>query len=649
VEGCGRDTDRDGVQDYLDLDSDNDKLPDAWEDPDGDGLLGCCLAACNRPASPFQRKQCRFTSDGCGSGQRCEKGRCLPDRAFRCSEGQTDPRVRRTFDGRPDAELPGFICHPPGRAPLSLQRSKAGDWTVALGADLGYRELPLRDAGPREVAATIDQRVRRPAVAGFVVARPTDGSIQEELSWLVQALEASPPGGPGQVTLRASGIHVFSHDLYDSVVSTFLDLSLDNKRSAAEVRDAVVAVALGRAPPRLPPATPARGQGSRWVLKFTSVKRVALRRDKNGKPLLDASGRPVDSGDRTRWQWAVIGAVAEWDRYTDPRDPAGIITDDLSNGTALATHSAQLEPQCDTHVVPRCGGVLDVIWVVDESKTMAGFMDQVVQNAGNFFQRALSSGVDFRVAVAGMDPRQGGTFCPSAADRGRFLGPTEEIQFLDCLQNPPGLPAGHPDGLAATAAAVRAHLPREKDSPTRIRTNATLVIILVSDRPYRGMMPYLDQSSSTPPCWLEPEVQLRVDELVRPQLDLLRGISDPEAAAMFHHMGGTCGNACGLPVAHAYRYVARRLAGQTMDLCQKNLGSTLQVIIDATYGCSCPIVFDRVPISASVALGFQLQRIPRSRHSGFDFRLASNSLVLINVPLAGGDEFAASYWSWKAP
>jgi hypothetical protein len=205
---------------------------------------------------------------------------------------------------------------------------------------------------------------------------------------------------------------------------------------------------------------------------------------------------------------------------------------------------------------------------------------------------------------------------------------------------------GQPDGLMASGLAVLAHLPRLRDDATHIRVNASLMIILVTDRPHPGLAPLRGQSSGVWPCPLPPESGPKLDELVAPHLELLSGITDPEAATIFHHIGGTCGNGCGVPVTHVYQNLTRRLHGQVMSICQEKLGSSLQVIIDSIAGCSCPMVLDHRPVSSSLAVASFDTRLSRSRINGFDFRSASNSLVLINVPYTRRGLFATSYLTW---
>ena len=645
VEGCGgEDSDGDGVPDYRDTDSDNDKVPDSQEDPDGDGLVGCCMQTCKKLQSSWQKKHCTLlTKDGCGYRQKCQQGKCTPASTFACSEGQSDAKKTHSFpDGPLDSQLPSFICRPGGAGLTApgLHRSKAGDWTVALDHRLAYKELT--GFSPGKAAAVMD--VKKEEVAGFLVAQDDGAGIQEALADMISRITGMASGG---VSLRASGTQHKSHDRYDAVTATTLDLSMPTPTDVSTVRNKLLARILGQAPQTLP--GPMGAAHTDFVIRFTTVRRFAFAKDpKTGKLLLDSKGYPKDSGEASGRRLLVLGAVAALARYRDPGQDTGIVVDDLSNGTGLATSAHSITPECDTAVAPRRRGVIDVIWVVDEAPSMAPLKKRVVANALNFFQRALSAGHDFRLAVAGMDPGQKGAFCAPDGKGQRFLGPKDSALFKACLEDPPGKATSAVASLAAVRSAVTAHLPREVEDPQRVRSNAALVIIGVSNRLPQELSAALDADCHHA-CVLSPSEQTAVDNEVAPHMELFSGALNPEAAAMFHLVGGVCNSPCGAPVSHGYKELVQKLGGQTADICQHNLGNTLQVILDSTMGGCSPMILDHIPISASLLMARNTTQIPRSRTVGFDYRSNMNSIVMINVPFIQGDYWAFSYYRWVLP
>lgn len=82
------------------------------------------------------------------------------------------------------------------------------------------------------------------------------------------------------------------------------------------------------------------------------------------------------------------------------------------------------------------------------------------------------------------------------------------------------------------------------------------------------------------------------------------------------------------------------------DICQKNLGATLQLIIDSIAGASSKTVLQYVPISASLAVAINADQITRSRIQGFDYVTASNSLVFSGLSFNTGDQMVSSYRRW---
>ena len=116
---------------------------------------------------------------------------------------------------------------------------------------------------------------------------------------------------------------------------------------------------------------------------------------------------------------------------------------------------------------------------------------------------------------------------------------------------------------------------------------------------------------------------------------------------MYHIIGNVCGGTSTYQMNHAHMTLASKLGGQTASVAQKNLGNTLQIIIDTIVGAASPIKLDYVPISSSLAVAMDAVEVKRSRTNGFDFRTKGNALVFINVKYKKGSEVIASYKRWK--
>ena len=674
------DSDSDGIGDYLDVDSDNDGLLDKDEDVSGDGLVGCCMVTCGKPDAKWQAGNCILTDDGCGGGQKCESGKCVPAPTpcpiFACSNGETDPRLKDTFcDGKLDNERGTFICRdatedkPKGRKSVQLRKSPlikdpvtgneiGGDWNVAMEMSAKYSELAIQDLGPKEAAGVIDHDAGNAEVGGFVISKASTKTIQEELTDLIGALNKKIPGGSGKLSVRASGIETHSHDKFDTVQGTTLDLDLTGSSNVSSVRNEVIGTLLGKSMAQLGNLPGPYGVSSNeLVIRFVTVKRFEFQRDAQKKIVLDEKGNPVDSGDQTKWRLLVMGAVATRVNYQDPTRVTGFIVDDLSGGTALAIASDTVGNDCDVGTIASLP-VADIIWVVDESGSMSDDRQNIVNNANNFFSRALSSGLDFRMGVTGVCSPSGsykaavGKLCSkvasSSTDDGgadRFLLPTESSIFSSCINNPPGYEGGSEYGLTNAREAVKKHLPRSGGMPDKVRPDAKLVIIMVTDETPEECKAAGITTEGYSQC--NPGNLAAMMSFIKPDLDLFSGVTDPEAAAMDPLLGGVCSNSCGAEVAHPYIELAQALGGQIGDVCQKDLGNTLQVIIDSIIGAASPVKLEHVPISASLAVALDGLEVARSRNNGFDYRSASNSLVFINVKYKKGSEVIASYKQWE--
>ena len=632
-----KDSDGDKVPDFQDTDSDNDGIKDGDEDLNGDGLLGCCLETCNE-----QREGCKPNQDGCGEGQECQQGKCMPLVDFLCSDGETDPAKAVTFPGgKPDVDLPSFICHPPGETsskglkPMLFKSSIKGTWKVALETTSTYGEIDVQGAAPNEAGATFDLTGAQQAVAGFVISMPApSGDAVQVTTGLISKINTLP--GKASVTQLSSGSPKTSHDNFQTVVMTQLAVKMSAPKNPPAVRNALLGLLLGKPVSKLPAANFGPDVASH-ILRFQT--------------LLRTDGRIL-----------VMGAVGGANMANDSQVDTGIHMDDLSNGTGLAKNTDGETVECDPFLLSG-SPVADIIWVVDESGSMNDNRDDVAANASDFFNRALKSGLDFRMAVTGVCNPSGtycngivGKFCSVATtdnkhDGGpdRFLLPSEKAIFEACVKNPPGYEGGSEYGLTNAREAVKTHLPRAANDPTRVRPEATLVVIHATDEGPQSMKSQLYSlwSQIRHTCQLDASAQGQVNAFVQPDLDLFTGKITPQAKCNVHMIGGVCNNGCSAEIGHGYNEVVKATGGITADVCQTNLGATLQIIIDTITGQASPAKLEYVPISASLAVAVDKTQLDRSRSKGFDYAPSSNTLVFIGVPFPKGSQVMASYRRYK--
>ena len=578
------------------------------------------------------------------------------------------------WDGPPpdgpvgDYSIPSSPCkeissiNPHGHKPVTLRKSGPGDWLMAMDHSGKHGDLTIYSPKAKMAASIIDHRNADQEVAAFIISRDTKlADIQDELSGIITMLSNSPPGGKGAAMVRASGTQKPSHDLFPAIKGTIMDVTLDQNSNVSAVRNHLVSLMLGKPQSHLGNQPgPFGAAHNKFVVRFVTVKRFQQQiNTKTGKPLVDKNGYSMDTGNKAAWRLVVMGSVARLNAYQNANRETGLVADDLSNGTAFTRASGKLvNNACETSIITNLP-VADIIWVVDESGSMSDNRKDIVNNANNFFNRAKSSGLDFRMGVTNVCTPHGsyawavGKFCsavnPSTSHDGgedRFLLPNEQHIFSSCIQNPPGYEGGSEFGLVNARRAVESHLPRSPNNPKKIRKDATLVIIVATDEIPNSLTNTIGYSNYKQ-CVLPPGTQTLLDDRLKEYLDLFSGKNNKEAQAMFHVIGGTCNNHCGAQVAHGYRELAQKLGGQVGDVCQKNLGNTLQVIINSILGKVSPIQMKYVPISSTLAVSINGMAVKRSRAKGFEYNSASNSISFINIPYKKGSKVVIGYKRWN--
>ena len=617
------DTDGDGVPDFLDVDSDNDGLSDGEEDRNGNGQVGCCSKTCGQAIAG-----CPAVGPGeCGFGQSCVAGQCEPALALECSDGETDRLKKATFNNNPDATIGTFICKKDQLKPLVTLSDAVGAWQLSLADTLTTAKLTIAQAKAQESAATVDAKNEQ--VAGFVAS-----FAGNSLNVSVAATElATRLGSLGTLITRTSGNLVQSHDGFPTVVGTDLKLELSSDRDLADVRNDVLAAVLGR------PLTDFSGLPSSAGLL---VRNVLIKAQTLVRPDLRV---------------IVVAAVTDDALAKDDGKKTGITVDDLTNGTALSAPGKQLVGECDATALQKTSKA-DIIWVVDESGSMNDNRDQVIANAKDLFKRALDANLDFRMGITNVIyPTSSykyaiGKFCSKVStdsydDGGtdRFLLPTEQVIFEACIKNPPGYEGGTEYMRLNAMEAVKKHLPRAANDPAKIRPDAKVVIIYVTDEASAESRTAF--SGGVNGCSLNAVGEAQVRANVMDDVNYFLGKTDPQATATVHMIGGICGNNCGAELGHGMIEIVKATNGQTGDVCQADLGKTLQNIIDDIVGAASAAKLQYEPVSSSLQVTLDNVKLTRSRQVGFDYRRSSNALAFIGVPYGAGSTVIVSYYRYQ--
>ena len=636
IEGCQltppRDTDGDGTPDYQDTDSDGDGVPDAYEDRNGDGIVGTCTTTCAPQDQCDAGYYCDHPMDGATIGY-CVSRACLGN--------ETDPHAVDTDgDGAPDNEEGTYICNPRSddANPHGLKEVKyvdstvavvgsAPNWRIALEPIAADAAITVASPGTYDSAYLFDLSDPSAEVAGVLVSHGATGGELDAVSASQHAIErlAAIPGAT--LALRASGTRNLSLDGHDTVLGTTVLLTFASATDATAVRAQVAAALIDRASTDLTfPAVGWTGATSTQLL----VRFQTLRRTDEAEVLF-------------------MGGVAVLDAVDDPLRPTGFYLDDLSSGTGLTFSGNGEAVECELFLgdkVPQA----DIIWVMDESSSMDDDRDSVASNAVALFDKAKLAGLDFRMGVTDMHAGRNGKFARRVgAGTDRWLLPTEVTLFQADIIKPSGPDTsdlGTENGLTQGHDAISYHLPRSDTDDTRIRTEAQLVLIYATDEHAQetedeGILTDGDNTLASASQLAE------ITSLSQPYIDQITGESGIAHVIAVPESSPDCSS--GGEIGYGYFGLVSGTGGEFGSVCQSDLGPTMDAIIDDIIGASSPIALKYVPIASTLEVTRDNVLIPRSRSEGWDYRASSNAIVVYNMPFnpAAPSEIVVSYRRWE--
>lgn len=639
------DTDGDGLPDFRDPDSDNDGVLDRDEDRNGDGVVGRCKASCVfGSAEPAEQ---------CGPGQYClGVGVCDPPYTFQCANGETD-RLNPDTDG--DGVLDGqegtFVCNPATEDnPLGRKSVKFITMNYAkLGLEnkTVTQEVTVANATDHTQVVCHDLQEDTSEVAGFTLTRDldatTDGTpipgLSDNFTRIKSRVETA--FGTANVTMRASGSTTMSHEEYATVVNAIFDITITTPTTVSGVRNKFLAAVLGVPQSQLSNLPDENAFGT---ADTTFVAAIAVQK---AEPKLFHGDGTFEIKDT---YIIVQGGVARRTKYESTSAQTPMNLDDFSNSTGWAGPTAGHEDECEPYEVATVP-VADIIWVIDESGSMYEEQQSVANNAVNFFNRAIAYGLDFRMGIVDVGQMNNGRFCTGQGQSGDyFLGPGNLAQFQQCALEPWGggtEEGGSEFGITQGYNAIVNHLPRQSGSPSKIRPDATLVLIYVSDERAEELKEDCGAGEGSGMAPVDPACMW---DVIGPTVQLLQGTSSTGGIGKAHAIIGPPPNGCDSAdqVGQGYLDIVQFMGGQIGSICQTDLGPTLQVIIEDIVASSSPVRLLHHPISLSLSVSKDGIALPRSRVSGFDYRASANTIVFIGQTFDPNhpSEVLISYYRW---
>jgi len=638
------DYDGDGLPDFIDPDADNDGVLDRDEDRDGNGVVGNCKTTCVFGATD--------PADMCGDGQYCQgTGECDPAYSFQCAHGETERLNPDTDgDGIPDGQEGTFVCNPATEDnPLGRKDVKFLEMTHAkLGLEnkTVTQAVTITNPGAHDQILCHDLQEPTSEVAGFTLTRDLEVVNDvpvDSLSGNFQAIKSRVElaFGASNVQMRASGSQTLSHEEYATVVNAIFDITTTSSLTPSAVRNRLLAAILGVTEGSLSnlPAVDAFGSEDTTFVMALAVQKA------------EPKAFNPDGTFTIKDTFLVVqGGVARRTQYDNNAVTTAMNLDDFSNSTGWAGPMAGHEDECEPYEVSTMP-IADIIWVIDESGSMSEEQQSVANNAVNFFNRAIAYGLDFRMGVVDVGIVNEGRYCTAQGQSGDyFLGPGNLAQFQQCVLAPWGggyNEGGTEHGITQGYNAIVNHLPRQAGSPSRIRPDATLVVIYVSDERAEELKESCGAGEGSGMAPVDPACLWTV---IGPTVQLLQGASSTGGIGKAHALIGPPPSGCSTAsqVGQGYLDIVQYMGGQVGSICQTDLGPTLQVIIEDIVASSSPVRLLHFPISLSLSVSKDGLPLPRSRVSGFDYRSSANTIVFIGQTFDPNhpSEVLVSYYRW---
>jgi len=514
--------------------------------------------------------------------------------------------------------------------------------------------------GPVQVDKSIsDVQVRsldhHNEAAGFVMSMPAMTSTHSGLlDHAVQRISYGAIKLGGNARLITSGVMLTSHDGHPLVAGLRVEIKTGATQYPSAVRNAVAAGMLLKDQSMLTgwmKQTYTHGDKKSFV-----VAMAALLRSKQNRVIF-------------------TGSVAATERVTLRTAGAGVALDDVSNGTNLAAYAASPQSDCTTLALKDARPQADIIWVMDESGSMGDDRAKVANQITGLFKTINRYQLDVRMGITSMiapnKPNTSqGKFCSAtsgdptgAGGQDRFLGSHEQGMITACLKNPPY--SGYLDewGLSGAYQGVVSHLPRTNTTAkaSKIRGGATVAVIIVSDeypeeiskgKKTYGVEGFLESTSTgATSCSMSSANKTKLATFIKPWTALFGGTDSTwgnAARARVYLLARHCALICsGTTVPVGYQEISRASGGQQAGLCVSNMGLTLGGFIEDTAGAASPLKLGRKAISASLKVRYGTTWLNRSRSKGFDYRSATNSVVLVDKTHLTKTRVTATYKYWK--
>jgi len=395
--------------------------------------------------------------------------------------------------------LPGGGCRTLPTADLEICTHGGGDWSLTVPTGASHQDINFASTDLRQAAAAVDWADGKSDVAGFVISQRSDhASAADHARGVIASLIAAQEFV--DIRLRQPGQLTTTHDGHQAVIGTEVQIQIASQAQVNWVRNRLYPFLLGGDLARFDPLpTPDQESSTAFVLVYATVLRKG-------------QGRALVSG-------GVATLNSYYSRVSRSRRRAAL----LSDGTAIAKYAAEAEASCDEHQI-RDMGRADLLWVNSERDAVAKTREKLLKSAAAIWQAGKRSGLDFRMAVAGMGAS---SLCAATGETPRFFSSATEndlVLFQRCMLTPGGgsLITADESGLERGRKMVLSLLPPEKGAPERWRADSAKAVIFTADRPPESVRKLF--LGTVPPAPLSVTDRVKLDGLLQPTVALMNGV-----------------------------------------------------------------------------------------------------------------------------
>ena len=269
--------------------------------------------------------------------------------------------------------------------------------------------------------------------------------------------------------------------------------------------------------------------------------------------------------------------------------------------------------------VKQSDGIVDILWVIDDSGSMANQRQTLVSNFSRFFQELVALNVNFQIGVTSTN----------SADSGRLRGTTKIIR--NTTPNPsavftanttfPASRARWEQGLRMAQFALQApNTAPNGPNDGFLRANAALAIIVVSDED--------DSSFGTP-------------EYYARSFKAVKGKGN-ETLVTFSTIAGAVPTGCTPPgeqiyfgsfAEPAFRYsaVSTKTGGVVGSICDASFENTLVLIAQALNTLKRVFPLTLKPVLGSISVTVNGAAVPENPVTGWQYRADTNSIVFLGT------------------